>query len=438
MNKFYGWQMLAAFWIVLFVNLAFPAYGAGVINNYMAVDLHLNRQMVGLPYSVYMLMSGLPGPIAALCVNRRGIRFTIVLGGALVIAGSLIMALWVSSGLGAVLAYGVVVGGGVAIGCVVATQTGVARWFVRRRALALSILLSGGGVGGFVASRALDAVIRHFGSWRAGWWLVAGLAVIATLIGAVSAKERPEDVGQLPDGGAGTVPAQAGLPGSGAQVRGSPAYVTKEQWTFGDALRSPTLWLIFACALGVSTAFTMLVPHAGAHLHDLGHPLSAAALAISTMTLSSLLAKAVVAVVGDIIDPRYVWAAFTAICAVGMLLVIDARSTAQLYLFAICVGSGFGAMIVCMMAVLSNYYGLKPYASVVGLAIAIQTTGSAMAPYLAGLLYDRIGTYTPAFYSVAAICLVCAVTLLLIRPPRLRAAAMSGAPGQGTSAGAVS
>ena len=51
-----------AFWIVLFVNLAFPAYGSGVINNYMAIDLHLNRQMVGLPYSVYLLMSGLPGP----------------------------------------------------------------------------------------------------------------------------------------------------------------------------------------------------------------------------------------------------------------------------------------------------------------------------------------------------------------------------------------
>ncbi len=439
MNKFYGWQMLAAFWIVLFVNLAFPAYGAGVINNYMAIDLHLSRQMVGLPYSVYILMSGLPGPIAALCVNRRGIRFTIVLGGMLVIAGSLGMALLVSSGMGAVLAYGVLVGSGVAIGGVVPTQTGVARWFVRRRSLALSILLSGGGVGGFVAARLLDTVIHdHFhDNWRAGWWLLAGLAVVATFIGAVSAKERPEDLGQLPDGGAGTRPAQeAGQPTAGAQVRAPRSYITTEQWTFSDALRSPTLWLMLVCALGVSSAFTILIPHASAHLHDLGHPLSAGAVAISTMTIASLLAKAVVATVGDIIDPRYVWATFTAVCAVGMLLVIDARSTVQLYLFAICVGSGFGAMIVCMMAVLSNYYGLKAYASIVGLAIAIQTGVSAVAPTLAGLLYDRTGSYTPAFYCASAICLAGAVTLLLIRPPRLRAAAI--ASGHGTSAGAVS
>jgi MFS family permease len=426
--KFYGWQMLAAFWIVLFVNLAFPAYGSGVINNYMAIDLHLSREMVGLPYSVYMLMSGLPGPLAAVCVNRYGIRVTIVLGGLLVIAGSLLMALLVTSGLGAVFAFGVLVGGGVAIGCVVATQTGVARWFVRRRALALSILLSGGGFGGFVAARLLDAVIRRPDNWRAGWWVVAGLSVIATLIGALSAKERPEDFGQLPDG------ATAQLSASGPKAL--PAHVTREQWTFADALRSPALWLMFVCALGVSAAFTMLVPQAGPHLHDLGHPLSAGALAISTMTIASLLAKAIVAAVGDLIDPRYIWAAFTAICAGGMLLVVDARSNSQLYAFAVCVGSGFGAMIVCLMAVLSNYYGLKAYASIVGLAIAIQTTVSAMAPYLAGLLYDRIHTYTPAFYCMAAICLGSAVILLLIRPPHLKVPAVADAAG--SSAGAVS
>jgi cyanate permease len=87
--------------------------------------------------------------------------------------------------------------------------------------------------------------------------------------------------------------------------------------------------------------------------------------------------------------------------------------------------------------VLSNYYGLRAYASIVGLAIAIQTTVSAMAPYLAGLLYDRIHTYTPAFYCVAAICLASAVILLLIRPPRLKALAAGGRE-QGSSAGAVS
>jgi MFS family permease len=434
-SLFYGWKLLAAFWLVLFVNLAFPAYGAGVINTYMGTDLHLSRQMIGLPYSAYMLMSGLPGPLAAMLVNRLGIRFAIIAGGVMVIVGSLLMATLVSSGAGAALCYGIIVGGGVATGCVVATQTGVARWFVRRRSLALAILLSGGGFGGYAASRLLEFVIHNTGNnWRNGWWVVAGMSVLATTVGAVFARERPEDLGLAPDGSDGSSKALTAAAGD----KGLRVHVTKEQWTYAAALHSPALWLMLASALGVSAAFTMLVAHAGVHLKDLGHPLSAAALVISTMTLSSLLAKAVVAAVGDTVDPRYIWAVFTAVCAVGVLLAVDATSTAQVYLFSVCIGSGFGAMIVCLMAVLSNYYGLKAYASIVGLAIAIQTTVSALAPYFAGLLYDRTGTYTRAFYCVAAICFAGAVTLLLIRPPRLRAPATAGADGHGSSAGAVS
>lgn len=433
---FYGWRLLAAFWFVLFINLAFPAYGAGVINTYMALDLHLTRQMVGLPYSVYLLMSGLPGPLAALCVNRRGIRFTLVLGGLMVMTGSLLMALFVSSGVGAIFAFGMLVGGGVATGGAVATQTGVARWFVRRRALALSILLSGGGFGGFVAARLLDSVIRAaHGNWRMGWWVVAGLSALATLVAAVFAKERPEDLGQLPDGGDSTARPEA------ARAWRAPSrlrvHVTTEQWTFREASRTAALWLMFACAVGVSGTFAMLVAHGGVHMRDLGHPVSAGAVVISTMTLASLLAKAVVATLGDRLDPRYIWAVFTAVCGAGALLAVDARTTAQIYVFAACVGSGFGGMLVCLMAVLSNYYGLKVYASVVGLAIAIQTAGSSIVPPLAGLLYDRTGTYTPAFYAVAGVCFAGAVTLLLIRPPLRRISVRTNAGGHAPSAGAT-
>jgi MFS family permease len=167
-SGFYGWQLLGVLWGVLLINLAFPAYGSSVINTYMAADLHLDRKMLGLPYSIYLIMSGLPAPLVALCVNRKGVRFTLLLGGAMVIVGSLLMALFVSSGIGAVLAFGLIVGTGVATGGALATQTSVTRWFVRRRALALAILLSGGGIGGFIAAPLLDRVIRLAGG-NSGW-----------------------------------------------------------------------------------------------------------------------------------------------------------------------------------------------------------------------------------------------------------------------------
>jgi MFS family permease len=456
-SGFYGWQLLGVLWVVLLINLAFPAYGSSVINTYMAADLHLDRKMLGLPYSIYLIMSGLPAPLVAMCVNRKGVRFTLLLGGAMVIVGSLLMGLFVSSGTGAVLAFGLVVGTGVATGGALATQTGVTRWFVRRRALALAILLSGGGIGGFIAAPLLDRVIRLAGgNWRVGWFIVAALSAIVAVVIAVFVKERPADVGQAPDGdpvgpstGANGVSAASGgdvrssggagsggVAGSGASAVAGVAtravagtarplararvHVTSDEWTYREVLREPSLWMMLIAALGVSLSYTIFLAHGPVHLKDLGHPVSAGATAVSVATLSQLLAKVIVGAFGDQIDPRYIWAAFTALGGLGMLLIAHATGANDVYAFAICLGAGFGGMIVCLMAVLSNYYGTKVYPSVVGLALAIQTTFGSTSPIVAGWAYDRYGTYNYCFYFIAAVCFGGVVLLLAIRPPRRR------------------
>ena len=140
--------------------------------------------------------------------------------------------------------------------------------------------------------------------------------------------------------------------------------------------------------------------------------------------------RAIVALLGDRIDPRYLWAVFTAFFAVGLYLVIDARSELQLIAFAICLGIGFGGGVVCLMAVLINYYGVKVFASLAGLAVAIQTVSSAFAPYIAGRLYDSGHGYDGSFMTFAAWCLVGAVVLFLVSPPTrgTRAVAVAETP----------
>ena len=84
--------MLATLWGVVFLNLGFPAYGPSVINAAMAKATGLNRETLGNMLSVYIIMSGLPGPLVAMSVNHFGVRKTLVLGSSLTIAGSLLMA----------------------------------------------------------------------------------------------------------------------------------------------------------------------------------------------------------------------------------------------------------------------------------------------------------------------------------------------------------
>jgi MFS family permease len=96
--KFYGWKLLATFWAMVFINLGFPNFGSPIINAAMLTDLHLDRQTLGWVFSTYLVMSGLPGPLVALSINRYGVRTTLLIGSALVITGALFMALVTRTG----------------------------------------------------------------------------------------------------------------------------------------------------------------------------------------------------------------------------------------------------------------------------------------------------------------------------------------------------
>lgn len=412
---FYGWRLLAVFWILVLVNLGFPMYGSSVINSVMMRDLNLDRRMLGLLFSLYTIMSGLPGPLVAVCVGRFGVKATLVLGGLFVTLGSVLMAAVVSTGLHAALAFGVLVGIGVAMGGVISTQAGLARWFVRKRALVLAILSTSSGVGGFLAAPLLNRIIASTGgNWRVGWWFIAAFSALGALLALVSVKEKPADLGQEPDGGAG----QARQPAAhDAQPKRGGVHITAETWSYREAIASPAYWLLIVSQMGMSCGYTVFLAHGVVHLQDLGHTRDAGSWAISMMALAGLGAKAIVGTLGDRIDPRYIWACFLGVFGLGQLLTLHADTSLLLIVSACCLGIGFGGGVVCSAAVLSNYYGVKTFAALIGLTIALNTGFTSIAPSLAGWLYDQGYGYRGVFYAIAAWCILGALILFSIRPP---------------------
>jgi hypothetical protein len=78
---------------------------------------------------------------------------------------------------------------------------------------------------------------------------------------------------------------------------------------------------------------------------------------------------------------------------------------------------GFGGGVVCLMTVIGNYYGMKAFALLSGIAIAINTTTSAILPYIAGYLFDKGVPYSGTCYFIAVWSLLGAAMLLLVRRP---------------------
>lgn len=416
---FYGWKLLAVLWLVLFVNLGFPVYGSSVMNAAMALQLGFDRQTLGGMFSVYMLMTGLPGPLVALCINRFGVRKTLIIGTLCVIAGAVLMATVVTSGLAASLAFGVLVGFGVCAGGALATQTSVAQWFVKHRSLSLALLYSAGAIGGSCAAPLLNKVILGTGDWRMGWWLLAALSTVVLLMLPL-VKETPATLGQLPDGALPTSQA-----GASAAVISKPKFVTSDEWSTAQALRTPAYWMLLFAIVGGGAGYTLYLAHGVVHLKDLGHSPTVAAWSLSLLTISGLIAKAIIAGVGDRLDPRYLWAIFTALFGMGLAVVVEAHTMTRIVIFATCLGIGFGGGIVCLMATLSNYFGTRVFASLSGVAVAVNTSVAAIAPIIAGRLYDQGHGYGGTFYFLAASCFVGAAVLFLMKRPavRMRAAA---------------
>jgi MFS family permease len=222
-------------------------------------------------------------------------------------------------------------------------------------------------------------------------------------------REKPADLGQSPDGFSAK---QAQAAGWAPRV-----HITDEEWTYAEVLRSPSLWLLLFCSVGMSSGFTQVMAHAVVHLQDLGNTANVAAGSFSVLVASTLLGKLMLGVFGDRIDPRYLWAIAVGIFGVGMLVLLDATTTFRLHLFAVCIGLGFGGGLVCMMTVMSNYFGSKAYASVIGITLAVQTTVGAVGSFVAGDLYERLGSYTAAFIGTSVLCFAGTLLLVVIRPP---------------------
>jgi MFS family permease len=415
-DQFYGWRLLWVLWAFIFLNFAFPTFGMSVVNTDMAHAMHLNHKELGLAYSAFSLMAGLPAPLAAMSINKFGIRFTLVAGALLVACGAALMVSAAHSGVQAILILAVLVGIGACLGGTLAPQVAMARWFHRKRALAIATVLSASGTGGCIAVPLLNRIIAASGgNWRAAWIWMGSSSLVAALVALLFVKESPEQTGQLPDGESIAVAAADHfVAGSKAGAR---VFKTTEDWTLGEVMRTPSVWMLVVTYLGFFAGFFIYIAHGIANLEGLGHSPSDSAKSLALVLFSALLGQFTIAALGDRIEMRFLFAVGVCFFGIGIWLAARAIAPASLYVYPVVMGSGFGASFTCMMAILGDYYGPKVYPLVLGVTMPFGTIVGAIGPIVAGSFADKYGSYTYVFSGVAAICFATGVLLLFAKPP---------------------
>ncbi|HXX70717.1 MAG TPA: MFS transporter [Candidatus Acidoferrum sp.] len=413
-RSFYGWKLVGAAASMDFLNLGMPFYIGAVINPYMLQHISMSRGTFGLGSTLLNLFVGIPSTLVAISIVKYGIRATYLIGSAFVCAGSLFLAFATTRPWQFLLGFGVINGIGVCFGDIIPGSTAAARWFERYRGRAVGLVLSGSGVCGFFMAPEIDKFLRaNNGNWHLGWEIVAAGAVLSGIVALLFVKERPEDLGQLPDGGPQAPPGVA-------QSHASSSLVTKYEWTPSEAYRTRGYWLVVLAGLAAQFPFFVFVAHWLLHLQNVGVPSGDAAFSLGLFTVACIAGRLIGGWLVDTMAAR--WAFTIGLCCylLGSLAALHAGPGALLIAnsAAVLYGLGIGWTFTCMTTCIAHFYGPSAFPKLAGTLLLFTSGGASPAGWVGGKIFDMYGGYARAWQLNIAITVIGIVAILFATMPR--------------------
>lgn len=401
-QRFYGWTIVA-------VLVTFTAMAVGLAGPNIAIFIEPMTRELGWSPSTFgwAQMARLEavivaGPLIGRAIDRHGPRLLVAIAGAvtaaLVISLAYVQQEWQ---LIAIFFLTGLLGMGRAADLFVTPP--IAKWFVRRRGLALGIGLTGTPLGVAIFYPLSQFTIDAIG-WRDAWLVfgIAGLVIIPP-IALIFLRRQPEDLGLLPDGAA----ADATAIDSAIEI----------SWTRAQAIRTVRFWILVAgftlFTYGWSTITIYRVPH----FIERGLDPSLVAIAIATDAVVAILASIYLGRLSKRVAPRYLFAIGAAGLIVSATSLVYVHSIALLFIANLGYGFGFQTGHVAQNLIWANYYGRVHLGAIAGISLPVTIGLGAFAYPVTGLIRDSAGYYTPAWIIAAAILLVASITLVAVKPP---------------------
>lgn len=405
---FYGWIVVGALGTTLFLSAGLGFYALGVFVTPLEDEFGWSRGQISVAVTLSTVVSGLMGPAAGWLLERWGSRR--LLSAAAVITGASFAAIGLTQALWFLyLAFACMAVGRAGLMMVPASAI-VANWFIRRRGLATGVMTAGIGLGGLVMAPAVALLIDAVG-WRQAFGVLGGgMVAVALPLTLWVIRQRPSDLGLTPDGDSPEVTRARAAAGPVAGL------------TLGDAVRTPAFWLIAAALSLVFATQSAMLLHVIPYLEGEGVERARAAAVLGAISGIGILGKVGAGYATDRLPPRVVVASVFLMQASALALLLSIGDTAGLALFTALFGVSMGSVVALQPLILADYFGLRAFASIMGVVSMFGMVVSALGPATAGFIYDAAGSYTIAFAGFLAIDVLAAALVLSSRRPPLACA----------------
>ena len=384
---FYGWAIVAIATLALLVSNGLSIGGIPVFYKFIQADLIASgavskeniQSVYGVAPAMTFLLAGFLAPVAGYLLQKLNAR-TMMIIGCVILGGGLGLYSQSTSAL-SVYASHALLGASLGFVGVLVNTVLVSNWFVRRRGLALGIVYTGTSFGGAVIPQISNPLIERYG-WRTAMLLVS-LLVWFILLPAVIVfvKNKPEDIGVLPDGD----PTQA-------VTHGNTSKDELPRMTLVQAIRTPQFWIFSICAALVFYALFVVSQQLNLYLQgpSIGFTSAQAAGVQSLLFILSIAGKFVYGFLADKFATSRVMLVSASTMFLSTLVFLYFDST-TVYLFAILFGLNYGGTFVLLQLLVADYFGTREYGKILGAVTVIETIGGALGTIITGRIADANG-----------------------------------------------
>ena len=397
---FRGWWILLWCTIVRGVTAPGQTIGVSAFIDPIIEGLDVSRSAVSTAYLIGTLCGAAALPAIGRWIDRVGVRHAMTVVGflfACVVAltgtvQNIVMLTFAFVGL-RMLGQG---------SLTLVGATGVTLWFDRRRGLALAISATASISILSLAPLSFGSLIDQVG-WR--WsWVVLGIGVFAIVlpIARFGIVDRPEDIGQLPDGD---------------RLDATVEVIRQRSYTVGEAMRTPAFWTLGALTFLMGGLVTGLTFHNTDILGAQGLTEDEAAAVFIPQMVGSVTSGFVVGWLTDRIHPRFLMT-FGGLCvAGGTFLATMASPGAAAMVYGLMTGMAIGSISALGGALYPKWYGTGHVAAIKGAATTFGVGASALGPLILSVGNDLADSYEPVLIGSTVVSVAVAVLATFIRTP---------------------
>jgi MFS family permease len=370
----------------------------------MQTGLELNNEAAGwiatANLSGYLVFSILGGALAA----RFGTRLIATLG--LIAAGLGMVMTGMAQNLPSVMLWRALTGFG--SGAAYISIMGIwAAWFTpARRGMAAGIAVTGASFALIATGSLAPWFIKIWGAtaWRICWYVFGGASLSMALIALLILRNRPAELGLQPLG-AGQEPAPPGKP------KPQP----KREWK--QVYFSATVWQIGIVYAATGFAYIIFMTFFAKHLVMSGSfTTQSAGQLFMIMGWIGLGSGFLWGTISDKIGRKSTIVILFLLQAIAYAL-FAMRSTSLLIVASIISSLISGSIAAIMAALCADLFAPAMVPAAIGFVTVFFGLGQAAGPVVAGIIADKMGSFSPAFMLAALVALLGAIgAFFLIRP----------------------